>query len=97
VVAGNLAIFQDTHYDSSTSVGASVLGKVVTARELLATLMALEWLVLGVERSVMALEVFLSAEPAVADFTDKGLGWILSERLLAAASVDWSVGVLSSS
>lgn len=96
MVAGNFAIFQNTHHDSSTSVGASVLGKIVTARELLAALMALEWLILSVQRSVVALEVFLSAESAVTDLADKGLGWILGERLLAAASVDWRVGVLRS-
>lgn len=93
VIAWDLAVLQDAHDYGTTSVGTSVLGQVVTAGELLAAFMAFEWLVLGVERSIMALEVFLATESTIAFIADKGLGWVFSERLLAAAAVDWcSVG-----
>jgi hypothetical protein len=40
-----------------------------------------------VERAVVALEVFLAAESAVAKITDKGLGRILGKRLLTPTAV----------
>jgi len=49
------AVFEDSHNDSPTSVSASVLSKVVTARELLATVVALEWLIMSVEGAIVAL------------------------------------------
>jgi hypothetical protein len=65
-----------------------VLGKVITARELFAALVTLEWLIFSVKGSVVALKMFLSSESAVADLTDKCLGWVFSKRLLAASSID---------
>jgi hypothetical protein len=50
-----------------------MLSQVVASGELLAALVALERLLLGVQRTVVALEVFLAAEAAVAEITDKGL------------------------
>jgi hypothetical protein len=55
-----------------------MLRQVITAGELLAALVTLEWLVLSVEGPVMSLEVFLSAEAAVAELTDECFGRILS-------------------
>lgn len=78
--------------DGAGSMGAGMLGKVVRARELLAALVALEGLVLGVERTVVTLEVFLAAEPAVALLADEGLGGILGQGLLATTAVGGSSG-----
>lgn len=63
-----------------------MLSKVVGARELLAAFVALEGLILSVERAVVALEVFLSAEATGAECADERLGGILGQRLLAAAA-----------
>jgi len=84
----HLAIFQDTHNDGTTSVSSGMLGEVVTAGELLAALVALEWLILTMEGAVVTLEVFLTSEAAVAKLADKGLGWILGQRLFSATAVD---------
>lgn len=65
-----------------------MLGEIVTAGELLAALVALEWLVMGMERSVVTLEVFLAAEAAVAELADEGLTWVFSQGLLATSTVD---------
>ncbi|KAG7149490.1 hypothetical protein HYQ46_001586 [Verticillium longisporum] len=67
-------------------MGSGVLGKVVTPGELLATVLAFEGLVTGVQRTVVTLQVLLAAEPTVAQLTDKRLGGVLGQRLLAAAS-----------
>jgi hypothetical protein len=69
-------------------VGAGVLSQVVTARELLATLIALERLVLSVERAVVALEVLLTTEATRAKSADEGLGRVFGQGLLATAAVD---------
>ena len=61
-VRRDLSVFQDTHNDGPTTMSASVLCQVIAARELLATLVALEWLVLGVERAVVTFQVFLTTE-----------------------------------
>ena len=71
-----------------------VLGKIVTAGELLATLLAFEWFVLSVERAIMTLQVFLTAETTVAEMADECLGWVLSQRLLAATAVDVPTGAI---
>ncbi|KAI6772564.1 hypothetical protein HG530_003522 [Fusarium avenaceum] len=64
-----------------------MLSKVIAAGEFLAALVTLEGLLLSVERAVVALEVFLAAESAVAKITNEGLGRILSKRLLAPSAV----------
>lgn len=81
-----VAIFQKVHDNGATAVGAGMLGEVVASRELLATLMALEGLVLGVQRPVVTLQVFLAPEAAVAKLAHKRLGRILSQGLLTTAT-----------
>jgi hypothetical protein len=79
-------------------VSALVLGQVVAPGELLAALGALERLVAGVERAVVALEVLLTTETAAAQGADERLGRVLDERLLATAAAgrsDRGGGVLS--
>ena len=88
MVVRQLAVFKDTEDHGARAVCASVLGQVIRARELLAALVALEGLVLCMKGAIMALKVFLAAEATVAKFANKGLRWILGERLLASASVD---------
>ena len=68
----DLAVFQDAHDDGPTAMSASVLCQIITARELLATLIALKWLILGVERAVVTLEMFLTTEATRAKLTNKG-------------------------
>jgi hypothetical protein len=75
-------------------VGTSVLGQVVAAGELLAALVALERLVLSVERAVVTLEMLLATEPARAECADEGLGRIFGQRLLATAAVHRDRGAL---
>lgn len=65
-----------------------MLGEVVAARELLATFVAFERLVMSMEGSIVALEVFLTAESAGAERADKSFGWVLGERLFATTAVD---------
>ena len=86
----DLALSEQVHDNSTRAVGAGMLGEVIAAGELLAALVAGERLVLGVERTVVALEVLLTAEPAVAELADEGLGRILGERLLASTTVGGS-------
>jgi len=74
----HVRIVKDTHDDGASSVSTLVLGQVVAAREFLATVGALERLVVGVERSIVALEMFLTAEATRAQSADESLGWILS-------------------
>ena len=80
-------VVNQVHDDGAGAVRASVLGQVVGPRKLLAALVALEWLVLGVEGAVMALEVLLATEPPAAQLADKCLGRVLRQRLLAAAAI----------
>jgi len=77
---------EDAHDHGTGTVGALVLAEVVRARELLATVGALERLVVGVERAVVTLEVFLATEAAGAESADEGLGRVLSQGLLAATA-----------
>lgn len=83
-------IVDEVHHDGTATVGASVLSEVVAPRELLATLVALKRLLLSVKRAVVALEVLLTAEAAVAKIAHKGLGGILSEGLLTSSAVGGS-------
>lgn len=76
----------DSHDNSAGAVGALVLAEVVATAELLATVGALERLVVGVKGAVVALEVLLATEAARAESADKGLGGVLSEGLLATAA-----------
>jgi len=80
-------------------MGSLMLRKVITARELLAAVGAFEWLLMGMERSVVALEVFLATEATRAQGANKGLGRILSKGLLTASAADrlrsgWSVSFI---
>ena len=84
-----LGPIKDTHDDGAGSVSALVLGKVVAARKLLATVAALKGLITGVERAVVALKMFLATETAVAKSAHKRLGRILGQRLLAATAAGW--------
>lgn len=63
-----------------------MLAEVVATAELLAAVGALERLLVSVKRAVVALEVLLATETAGAESTDKGLGWIFGEGLLASAA-----------
>jgi len=85
-IAVELGAVENTHDDSASAVSALMLRKVVTTGELLATVSALEGLVVGVKRAVVALEVLLAAEASRAKSADEGLGRIFSQRLLAAAT-----------
>lgn len=86
-VSHGLRVIDQVHDNGARSVGASVLGKVVGAGELLATLVALEGLLLGVQGAVVALEVLLAAEATSAKLTDEGLTRVLSQGLLTTAAV----------
>ena len=94
-VRRDLAVLQDTHDDSSTTMSASVLRQIVATRELLAALIALEGLILSVERAVVTLEVFLTAEATRAKLANKGLGWVLGQGLFASSAVDWSRWIIT--
>ena len=83
-VVVKLGTVEDAHDHGTSAVSALVLGQVVAARELLTAVGALEGLVVGVERAVVALEVFLASEVAQADSADEGFGGIRSQGLLAA-------------
>ena len=61
-------------------MGARLLREVVGARELLAVVAVLKGLVLRMQRTVVALEVLLAAEAAVADVADEGLGRVRRSR-----------------
>lgn len=76
----------DAHDDSAGTVGALVLAEVVAAAELLATVGALERLVVSVKRAVVTLQVLLAAEATRAESADESLGGVLSEGLLAATA-----------
>jgi hypothetical protein len=88
VITWQFAVFQNAHDDSAASMSASVLRKIVTTGELLAALVTFEWLVLGMEGTVVSLEVLLASESTIADIADEGLGRILSQGLLSASAVD---------
>lgn len=91
ITAGNgsnhVGLVKDVHDHGTGAVGACMLSKVVRARELLTALVAVEWLVMGMQRAVVTLEVLLAAEAAVAQVTGENLGRVLSQRLLAATAV----------
>lgn len=74
---------KDTHHHGPSTMGSGMLSEIVTARELLATFLALERLVLSVERAVVTLEVFLTTEATRAKGADKRLGGVVRQRLLA--------------
>lgn len=84
---GGITILEDTKRDSPSAVCASVLGEVVGPGELLTTILALEWLFLRVEGAVVALQMLLTTEAAVAQLTYKSLGWVFGQRLLSATTV----------
>ena len=85
-VQAGFAILKKVHDDGSAAVSAGMLGEVVTSGELFATFVALERLVLGVQRPVVSLQVFLAPEATVAQFAHEGLGGILGQRLLATTA-----------
>lgn len=82
-------VLEHTHYDRTTTVSSCMLSKVIASRELLATLIAFEGLVLGMERPVVTLQVLLSSESSGAKIADKSFAGILSKGLLSATSVGW--------
>lgn len=61
----HVGVVDQVHDDGAGAVGAGMLGKIVGARELLATLIALKGLVLGVQRPVVTLQVLLSSKASV--------------------------------
>lgn len=89
VVSSELVLIKDSHDDRSGSVSALVLRKIVAPGELLTAVRAFERLLTGVERTEVALQMFLTAEAARAEIADERLGRILSERLFATAAADW--------
>lgn len=68
-----LRAIENTHDNSTGAVSALVLRQVVAARELLTAVSALEWLVVSVERAVVALEMLLTTEATIAESADKRL------------------------
>lgn len=85
---GRIAGVDDAHHDRATRMSASVLRKVIAPRELLTALVALERLVLSVERAVVTLEVLLATEATGAEGAHEGLGGVIRQGLLTTASVD---------
>lgn len=76
-------------------MGSRVLGKIVAARELLATLVALKWLVVSVERAIVTLEVFLTTEATRAKGADEGFRRIFGQGLLSTTAIDWGACVIA--
>jgi hypothetical protein len=78
--------------DKASAVGTSVLGEIVAAGEILATLVALKGLVLGVQGTVVTLEVLQATEATRAESADEVPGWIVDKGvgkgLFATAAVD---------
>lgn len=83
---------KNTHDNGTTSVSSRVLSQVVAARELLSALVALERLVLRVQRTIVTLEVLLATEATRAESADEGLRGVLSEGLLATATCNRHMG-----
>ena len=81
-----LRAVKDTHHDGTGSVGTLVLRQIVGSREFFSAIGALERLIVGVERPVVALQVFLAAEATRAQIADEGLGRVLGKRLLTATA-----------
>ena len=81
-------ILQHPHHHGLSTVRASMLRQVITARELLPTLGALEGFVLRVQRAVVPLEMFLATEATRAQRAHKGLAGVVRQRLFASATVD---------
>lgn len=74
-----------------------MLRQIVTPGEFLAAFVALEGLVVRVERAIVAFQVLLSAEAARTQRADKRLGRIIGQGLLASATSYRSCCVGSSS
>lgn len=70
---------KNTHDHGAGTVSTLVLAEIVRTRELLATVGALERLVVSVERAVVPLEVLLTTEATAAESADEGLGRVVSE------------------
>ena len=87
VHAHELGIVDQVHDKRARAVRTGMLGQVVGARELLTALVALERLIVSMQRTVVALEVLLAAETTVADVALEGLGRVFGQGLLAAAAV----------
>lgn len=83
----HVGVVNQVHNDSAGTVSARVLGEVVRARELLATLIALKGLILSVKGAVVTLQVLLSSEAPVTQLADEGLGRVLGQGLLATTAV----------
>ena len=77
-----------THDHRAGTMSALMLAQVVRSREFLATVGALERLLVSVERPVVTLEMFLASEAAAAERADESLGWIIRQRLLTATARD---------
>jgi hypothetical protein len=65
-----------------------MLREIVAPRECLPALMALEWLLLCMEREVVAFQVFLTTEAVVAEVAYESFGRILCEGRLSASPLD---------
>ena len=72
----SVRVVNDAENHCASTVGALMLREVVTAGELLATVGALEGLLVSVEGTVVALEMLLAAKAARADVANEGLGGI---------------------
>lgn len=87
VHAHQFGVVDQVHDKRARAMGTGMLRQIVGTRKLLATLAALERLVLSVQRPVVTLEVLLAAETTVANVTLEGLGRVFGQGLLAAAAV----------
>lgn len=71
VTRRHFAFLEDAHDHGAGTMSSRVLGEVVAPRELLTAIVALEWFVMSVERSVVTFQVFLAAKTSRAKSANK--------------------------
>jgi len=70
---------EHTHDHRACAMSSLMLAQVIGTRELLATVGALEWLIMRMKRPIMALEMFLASEAAATERADESLGRVISQ------------------
>jgi len=70
---------QNSHDHGASAVRTLVLAQVVGSRELLATVGALERLLVSVQRTVVTLQVFLTTEATAAERAHESLAWVIGQ------------------